>query len=112
MRFFEFNPQKALTPEQARIKALKDQAKRAQDAVKAERARQKIKSAQTTLNTIESMSNSYKAQHKTNNAYSAWINIGTYGNFNSALSTVLQKKKSGSIAVRVVDSKMSIVYPA
>lgn len=68
MRFYEFKPQKPLTPEQARIKALKDQAKRAQNAVKAERARQKIKTAQTTLNTIESMLNSYRAQHKTNNA--------------------------------------------
>ncbi len=112
MRFYEFKPQKPLTPEQAKIKALKDQAKRAQNAVKAERARQKIKTAQTTLNAVESMSNSYRAQHKTNNAYSAWINIGTYGNFNSALSAVLQKKKLGSIAVRILDSKMSVVYSA
>ena len=78
MRFYEFNPQKPITPEQARIKALKDQAKRAQNAVKAERARQKIKAAQSTLNTTESMGNSYRAQHKTNNAYSAWITIGIY----------------------------------
>lgn len=112
MRFYEFNPQKPITPEQARIKALKDQAKRAQNAVRAERARQKIKTAQTTLNTIESMSNSYRAQHKTNNAYSAWITIGSYGDFNNALNAALQKKKLGSIAVRILDSKMSIVYSA
>ncbi len=93
MRFYEFNPKKPLSPEQARIKALKDQAKRAQNAVKAERARQKIKTAQTTLNAVESMSNSYKAQHKSNNAYSSWITIGTYGDFNTALSAAHQKKE-------------------
>ncbi len=37
------------TPEQARIKSLQDQAKRAREAVKAERARQKIKKAQSQL---------------------------------------------------------------
>ena len=44
MRFYEFKsfPSKPLTPAQTRIRALKDQAKRAQAAVKAERARQKI----------------------------------------------------------------------
>lgn len=112
MRFYEFNPQKPLSPEQARIKALKDQAKRAQNAVKAERARQKLKSAQTTLNAVESMSTNYKAQHKTNNAYSSWITIGSYGDFNNALNATLQKKKLGSIAVRILDSKMSVVYSA
>lgn len=59
MRFYEFktikpvNLQVSLSPEQARIKALKDQAKRAQAAVKAERARQKIQSAQQSLNQLE-----------------------------------------------------------
>jgi hypothetical protein len=38
-----------LTPEQARIKSLQDQARRAREAVKAERARQKIKKAQSQL---------------------------------------------------------------
>lgn len=38
-----------LTPEQARIKSLQDQAKRAREAVKSERARQKIKKAQNQL---------------------------------------------------------------
>jgi hypothetical protein len=37
------------TPEQARIKALQVQAKRARDAVKAERARQQIRKGQNQL---------------------------------------------------------------
>ncbi len=53
MRFFEFNtivkPKKALTPDQARIKSMKDQVKRAQQNVKAEKARQKIKAGQEAL---------------------------------------------------------------
>ncbi len=40
------------TPEQARIKALQVQAKRAREAVKAERARQQIRKAQNQLATI------------------------------------------------------------
>ena len=65
MRFYEFKSSlaKPLTPTQARIKSLKDQAKRAQVAVKAERARQKIQAAQTTLNQLESntMSKTFRA---------------------------------------------------
>ncbi len=38
-----------LTPEQTRIKSLQAQAKRAREAVKAERARQKIKQGQNQL---------------------------------------------------------------
>ena len=55
MRFYEFKSSttKPLTPAQTRIKALKDQAKRAQAAVKAERARQKIQAAHNTLNQLE-----------------------------------------------------------
>lgn len=37
------------TPEQARIRALQAQAKRARDAVKAERARQQIRKGQNQL---------------------------------------------------------------
>jgi hypothetical protein len=37
------------TPEQQRIKAMQAQVKRAQEAVKAERARQKIKAGQNQL---------------------------------------------------------------
>jgi hypothetical protein len=51
MRFFEFSSpiSKPLSPEQARIKALKDQAKRIQQAIKAEKARQKIRAGQQQL---------------------------------------------------------------
>ncbi len=54
MRYCEFTettikPIKPLTPDQARINSMKDQVKRAQQAVKAERARQKIKAGQQQL---------------------------------------------------------------
>jgi hypothetical protein len=52
MKIAEIAPSKPLTPDQARIKALQNQAKRAKDAVKAERARQKIRSGQQQLNRI------------------------------------------------------------
>jgi hypothetical protein len=48
MRVFEIT-NKPPTPEQARIKSLQNQAKRASDAVKAERARQQIRKAQNQL---------------------------------------------------------------
>ena len=115
MRFYEFqsSPTKPLSPAQARIRALKDQAKRAQVAVKAERSRQKIQAAQSTLNQLESNSmrpKTYRALHKPNNPYSAWIGIGTYGSFNDALAAVLRKKKQGSIAVQIQDSAKMVVY--
>jgi len=114
MRFYEFQSSlsKPLTPAQARIKALKDQAKRAQAAVKAERARQKIQTAQTALNQLESrsMSKTFRALHKPNNPYSAWIAIGTYGSFNDALAAVLRKKKQGSIAVQIIDNAKMVIY--
>jgi hypothetical protein len=55
MRFYEFksSQQKPLTPAQARIKALKDQAKQAQAAIKAERARQKIQAAYSNINQLD-----------------------------------------------------------
>ena len=40
------------TPEQQRIKAMQAQVKRAQEAVRAERARQKIKAAQQQLSKL------------------------------------------------------------
>ena len=49
MRFDEIAPQKSLSPEQARLKSMKDRLKRDQQAVKAERARQKIKAGQVEL---------------------------------------------------------------
>lgn len=52
MKIAEIAPKKPLTPDQARIKSLQDQARRAREAVKAERARQKIRLAQSTLNQL------------------------------------------------------------
>ena len=54
MRFYEFASaiKKPLTPDQARIKSMQDQVKRSQQAVKAERARQKIKSGQKALSQV------------------------------------------------------------
>jgi hypothetical protein len=52
MRFDEIAPQKPLSPEQARLKSMKDQVKRYQQAVKAERARQKIKAGQDLLKKV------------------------------------------------------------
>ena len=49
MRFNEIAPQKPLSPEQARLKSMKDRVKRDQEAVKAERASQKIKAGQDAL---------------------------------------------------------------
>jgi hypothetical protein len=43
---------KPLTPDQQRIKGMQAQVKRVQDAVKAERARQKIAAAQQQLSKI------------------------------------------------------------
>ena len=54
MRYYEFaeniiKPKKPLTPDQLRIKSMKDQVKRAQQNVKAELARQRIKAGQQQL---------------------------------------------------------------
>jgi len=56
MRFYEFASaiKKPLTPDQARIKSMKDQAKRAQQAVKAEKARQKIRAGNEALRLSQS----------------------------------------------------------
>ena len=52
MRFDEIAPIKPLSPEQARLKSMKDRVKRDQEAIKAEQARQKIKSAQISLSNL------------------------------------------------------------
>ena len=52
MRMYEIKAIKPLTPDQARIKSMQDQVKRSQQAVKAERARQKIKSGQKALSQV------------------------------------------------------------
>jgi hypothetical protein len=49
MRFNEIAPQKPLSSEQARLKSMKDRVKRDQDAVRSEKARQKIKAGQVEL---------------------------------------------------------------
>jgi hypothetical protein len=54
MRFDEIAPIKPLSPEQARLKSMTDRVKRDQEAIKAERARQKIKAGQAELMQIES----------------------------------------------------------
>jgi hypothetical protein len=48
MRFYEFASaiKKPLTPDQARIQGMKNQVKNTQKAIKAEKARQKIKTGQ------------------------------------------------------------------
>ena len=43
---------KPLNPDQARIKSMKDQVKRTQQAIKAEKARQKIKAGQEQLKNL------------------------------------------------------------
>ena len=54
MRYYEFTentikPKKPLTPDQARIEAMKNQVKNTQKLIKAEKARQKIKAGQKAL---------------------------------------------------------------
>ena len=49
MRFSEFTTTKAVTPEKARIDALKKQKERASNALKAERDRQKRQKALTQM---------------------------------------------------------------
>ena len=54
MRYYEFaeniiKPKKPLTPDQARIQGMKNQVKNTQKAIKAEKARQKIKAGQQAL---------------------------------------------------------------
>ena len=58
MRFHEFSeatikPQKPLTPDQAKIQGMKNQVKNTQKAIKAEKARQKIKKGQQQLAQID-----------------------------------------------------------
>lgn len=53
MKIAEIATLKPLTPDQARVRALKDTAKRAQDAVKRERQRQKIQKAQQNLQRLQ-----------------------------------------------------------
>ncbi len=56
MRFDEIAPIKPLSPEQARLKSMKDRVKRDQAAVKAERGRQQVAKAQKNLLTVRTNS--------------------------------------------------------
>jgi len=56
MRFDEIAPIKPLNPEQARLKSMKDRVKRDQEAVKVEKARQKIRAGQKQLVKANSIS--------------------------------------------------------
>lgn len=49
MRFYEFKPTKPLTPQKARIAALKRNAEIAKQALASERKAQQIQKAQTTI---------------------------------------------------------------
>ena len=57
MKFFEFasviKPKKPLTPDQARVASMQNQVKTTQQAIKAEKARQKIKAGQQQLVKIQ-----------------------------------------------------------
>jgi len=49
---YEIKTIKPLTPDQARVKSMQDQIKRTQQAIKVEKARQKIKAGQEQLKKI------------------------------------------------------------
>ncbi len=53
MRMYEIKTIKPLTLDQARVKSMQDQVKRTQQAIKAEKARQKIKAGQDQLNKVK-----------------------------------------------------------
>jgi hypothetical protein len=55
MRFDEIAPTKPLSPEQARLKSMKDRVKRGQEAVKAERQRQQVAKAQQQLQRVRTI---------------------------------------------------------
>ena len=52
MRIYEIKMIKPLTPDQALVKSMQDQVKRTQQAIKTEKARQKIKAGQDQLRKI------------------------------------------------------------
>jgi hypothetical protein len=53
MRMYEIKTIKPLTPDQARVKSMQNQVKRTQQAIKREKARQKIKAGQDQLSRIK-----------------------------------------------------------
>jgi hypothetical protein len=62
-------PQAPLTPEQSRIQALKAQAKRSQNAVKIERQRQKMQSAQQAISKLSSTTLESRDPHAVTQLY-------------------------------------------
>jgi hypothetical protein len=56
MRIYEIKMIKPLTPDQARVKSMQDQVKRTQQAIKTEKARQKIKAGQDRLSKLNNQS--------------------------------------------------------
>jgi len=52
MRMYEIKMIKPLTPDQARVKSMQNQVKKTQQAIKAEKARQKIRAGQKLLSRI------------------------------------------------------------
>lgn len=57
MRYYEFaetiiKPKKPLSPDKARIQSMKNQVKNTQKAIKAEKARQKIRTGQQALQNL------------------------------------------------------------
>ncbi len=52
MRMYEIKKIRPLTPDQAPVKYMQDQVKRTQQAIKAEKARQKIKAGQDQLRNL------------------------------------------------------------
>jgi hypothetical protein len=50
---YEIKTIKPLTPDQAKVKSMQDQVKRTQQAIRAEKARQKIKAGQDQLRKIK-----------------------------------------------------------
>ena len=53
MRIAEIKPRKPLSPDQQRIKSMQARVKQAQQAVKAERARQQIRRTQVSLAALD-----------------------------------------------------------
>jgi hypothetical protein len=55
MRIYEIKTIKPLTPDQARVKSMQDQVRRTQQAIKSEKARQKIKAGQEQLRKLSAI---------------------------------------------------------
>lgn len=89
-------PKPPMSPEQARIEGLKAQVKRSQAAVKAERERQKIQSAQQSLNRIKTVATEEIDNHQPVKVYEsqklktfqAQVRVVGDGNTNMAVTGI------------------------